>query len=186
MYESGVPRTQPCCREGRCTRKICKSASLPISPSLTFISISQTNARIMSFRNAVGSTAVMSVQASMQKFKSAEHIEEYVKSGLIYYGEIPFLYRTFKPTDVPSTKEKGGYKVVSVSSSELNATTANSPHQSRHGPFQNQAIMDTMLIYYGSRGIKQYLPTASSYGSNPVGMLALVCTGVRLRNTSIC
>ena len=70
----------------------------------------------MSFQNTVGSTTVMKVQASMQKFESTGHIEEYVKSSLIYYGEIPFLYRTFKPMDVPSTKEKGGYKVVSVSS----------------------------------------------------------------------
>lgn len=42
-----------------------------------------------------------------------ERISEYVKSAMIYYGEIPFLYRVFKPLDVRSKKEKGGYQVVS-------------------------------------------------------------------------
>ena len=89
--------------------------SLPAHLSIPYIL--QANAQIMSFQNTIESTAVMKVQASMQKFESAGHIEEYVKSSLIYYGEIPFLYHMFKPMDVPSTKEKGGYKVVSASSS---------------------------------------------------------------------
>jgi len=56
------------------------------------------------------------VQSFFKKYEP-EQIEEYVRAGLIYYGEIPFLYRVFKPTDVPAprSKERGGYKVVSGS-----------------------------------------------------------------------
>ena len=42
-----------------------------------------------------------------------DETEEYVRLALIYYGEVPFLYRVFEPTNVRSVKEKGGYKVVS-------------------------------------------------------------------------
>ncbi|KAF9641975.1 hypothetical protein BDM02DRAFT_3133425 [Thelephora ganbajun] len=101
--------------------------------------------------NAIGTAAVINVQNFMAKFKTPKLVEGYVKSGLIYYGEIPFLYRVFEPTEVRSSKEKGGYKVT------------------RHGLFQNQAILDTMLIYYGKRGTKQHLPPALSPGSNPMG-----------------
>ena len=43
-------------------------------------------------------------------------VEEYVRSGMIYYKEIPFLYHVFKPTTVQtkSKKEEGGYVVVSA------------------------------------------------------------------------
>ena len=53
--------------------------------------------------------------------------------------------------------------------------------QTRSGPFQNQPILDTMLAYYGKRGIKEYLPTdaPSLTGKNPVGALMLICTVVR-------
>jgi hypothetical protein len=59
--------------------------------------------------------------------------------------------------------------------------TWDSLSQTRSGPFQNQPIVDTMLAYYGKRGIKEYLPTeaASFAGKNPIGALALVCTAVR-------
>ena len=68
----------------------------------------------MSFRSAIGTTALINVKTFLDKFKKPEQVEEYVKSGLIYYGEIPFLYRVFEPLAVRSSKEKGGYKVVSV------------------------------------------------------------------------
>jgi hypothetical protein len=67
----------------------------------------------MNIRNLIGTTALINVKAFLDKFKKPELIAEYVKSGLIYYGEIPFLYRVFKPLGVRSSKEKGGYKVVS-------------------------------------------------------------------------
>ena len=67
----------------------------------------------MTFRNLIGTTALVNVKGFLDKFKDPERIEAYVKSGLIYHGEIPFLYRVFEPSDVPSPKEKGGYKVVS-------------------------------------------------------------------------
>lgn len=121
----------------------------------------------------------MNVQTFMRKFKTPELVEEYVKSGLIYYGEIPFLFRVFEPTTVRSSKEKGGYKVVSdFFPFRTKQSEAHLLCQTRHGLLQNQAILDTMLVYYGKRGVKQYLPTASSPGSNPVGVLALVCTAV--------
>ena len=44
---------------------------------------------------------------------AADCIEKYVKSAIIHYGEIPFIYRVFEPTSVRSKKEKSGYKVVS-------------------------------------------------------------------------
>jgi len=117
-------------------------------------------ARVMSFRNTIASNAVTSVQAFMMKFKTPELAEGYVKSGLIYYGEIPFIYRMFEPTAIRSSNERGGYQVT------------------RHGLFQSQAILDTMLIYYGKQGVKQYLPTTFSPGNSPVGALALVCTAI--------
>jgi len=55
----------------------------------------------------------MNVQAYVKRFKTPELVEGYVKSGLIYYGEIPFLYRVFDSTTVRSSRERGGYKVVS-------------------------------------------------------------------------
>ena len=45
-----------------------------------------------------------------------DEAEAYVASAFNYYGEVPFLYRTFEPTDEVEpdlTKERGGYKVVS-------------------------------------------------------------------------
>ena len=67
----------------------------------------------MSFRSVIGTTALINVKTFLEtKFKSPELVAEYVKSGLIYYGEIPFLYRVFEPSAVCSSKEKGGYKVV--------------------------------------------------------------------------
>ena len=69
----------------------------------------------MSFRSAIGTTALINIKTFLEtKFKSPELIAEYVKSGLIYYREIPFLYRVFEPSAVRSSKEKGGYKVVCI------------------------------------------------------------------------
>ena len=67
----------------------------------------------MTFCNMIGTTALINVKSFLDKFKDPERVEEYVRSGLLYHGEIPFLYRVFEPSDVPSSKEKGGYKVVS-------------------------------------------------------------------------
>ena len=114
----------------------------------------------------------------MTKFKTPELIAEYVKSGILYHGEIPFLYRVFKSTDVPSTKERGGYKVVSVPLLLIEHPSCSPRCQVRHGSFQNPAILDTMLIYFGKRGVGQYLPTLSAQGRNPIGMLALISTAV--------
>ena len=61
----------------------------------------------------IATTALFNVKNFLDKFKDPERVEEYVKSGLLYYGEIPFLYLAFQPSDVPCLKEKGGYKVVS-------------------------------------------------------------------------
>ena len=71
----------------------------------------------MSFRNIIANAALANIQSFLKKYDKPERVEEYVKAGLIYYGEIPFLYRVFKPTDVtaPKSKERGGYKVVSES-----------------------------------------------------------------------
>ena len=59
-------------------------------------------------------TALINIKTFLGKFKQPEHIEGYVKLGLIYYGEIPFLYHVFKSLAVHSLKERGGYKVVSL------------------------------------------------------------------------
>jgi len=96
---------------------------------------------------------------------------------MIYYGEIPFLYQVFNPTNVRSAKEKGGYQVVSRSSLFHPNALEFTPPQTRQGLFQQQAILDTMLVYY-TKGVKQDSPTASSPGTDPVGGLALVCTAV--------
>ena len=68
----------------------------------------------MSFRNCIASAAVINVQKLVARHKTPDLIAEYVRSGMLYYGEIPFLYRVFQCTDVRSRKEKGGYKVVST------------------------------------------------------------------------
>lgn len=72
---------------------------------------SQSNSRIMSIRNKIGRIALMNVQSYLARYTN-DQTEEYVRSALVYYGEVPFLYRVFDPTSVRSTKEKGGYKVV--------------------------------------------------------------------------
>jgi hypothetical protein len=83
----------------------------PLRHILTF---TQTTSRVMIFRNLIATTAIINVKNFLTlKFKNPDRIEEYVRSGVLYYGEIPFLYRAFEPSAVPSSKEKGGYKVVS-------------------------------------------------------------------------
>jgi hypothetical protein len=85
---------------------------LPLRHILT---LTQTSSRVMTFRNMIATTALINVKNFLVlKFKDPERVEEYVKSGLLYYGEIPFLYRAFQPSDIPCSKEKGGYKVVST------------------------------------------------------------------------
>ena len=92
----------------------------------------KAKARIMSFRNTVGSMAVAQVQSFLSRFKTPELVADYVRKSMIYYGEVPFLYRVFEPTDVRSTREKGGYKVVStlhsLSSPPQRITQDSSPH----------------------------------------------------------
>jgi hypothetical protein len=56
--------------------------------------------------------------------------------------------------------------------------------QVRHGIFQHQAIINTMLVYYGRQGTKACIPTASVPGEDPIGVLALVCTAVRPSHTT--
>ena len=67
----------------------------------------------MSFRNTIGTVALTNTQSYLARY-TRDQTEDYIRSGLIYYGEIPFLYRVFEPTNVRSVKEKGGYKVVSI------------------------------------------------------------------------
>jgi len=67
----------------------------------------------MSFRNTIGTTAITNVQSYLKRYTQDE-TEEYIQSALLYYGEVPFLYRVFDPTNVRSAKEKSGYKVVSI------------------------------------------------------------------------
>ena len=69
----------------------------------------------MSFRNAIAKRATENVQAYLKRF-DIEETEAYVASAFSYHGEVPFLYRTFKRTDMKVLdlkKEPGGYKVVS-------------------------------------------------------------------------
>jgi len=80
----------------------------------------------MSFRNTIGTTALTNIQTYLARY-TQDQTEEYVQSALVYHKEIPFLYRVFDPTDVPSAKEKGGYKVVSVSH-----PPQHTPHQYFH------------------------------------------------------
>ena len=100
----------------RATRSSLWYVISPFSSSLEILHLIQANARTTSFRNIIANVALAKVQSFLKKY-GPERIEEYVKAGMIYYGEIPFLYRVFKPTDVPApkSKERGGYKVVSGS-----------------------------------------------------------------------
>ena len=133
----------------------------------------------MSFRNTIGTMALANIQSYLKRYTQDE-TEEYIRSALIYYGEVPFLYRVFDPTNVRSAKEKGGYKVVSTFRPPPSSLAYLIPtfSQVRHGIFQHQAIVDTMLIYYGKQGTKACIPTVSIPGENPIGVLALVCTAV--------
>ena len=65
-----------------------------------------------------------------------ERIEQYVKLGMIYYGEIPFLYKVFDPMNVRSVKEKSTYKVVSGLSPSVSTLQAHSHPQTCQGLFQ--------------------------------------------------
>ena len=69
----------------------------------------------MTFRNTIARRALENVQAYLGKF-GVHKTHEYVESAFSYYGEIPFLYRTFEVTDTKEPdlkKEPGGFKVVS-------------------------------------------------------------------------
>lgn len=68
---------------------------------------------MMCFRNVIANAAVINVQNFMARHKNPDLAAEYVRFSMLYYGEIPFLYRVFECTNVRSKKEKGGYKVVS-------------------------------------------------------------------------
>ena len=133
----------------------------------------------MCFRNMIARHAQENVQAYMKHFDIHE-TEAYVASTFSYHGEIPFLYRTFKPTTEPELdlkKERGGYKVVSTSltlASRLLASLISL--QTRHGLFRHPAILEMMLTYY--RHIKSDIDTACLSGIHPVGALALVCAAV--------
>ena len=67
----------------------------------------------MSFRNTIANAALTNVQTFLARY-TPEKTEEYVQSAMLYHCEVPFLYRVFTPTGVPTRKEKGGYKVVSI------------------------------------------------------------------------
>ena len=69
----------------------------------------------MAFWNIISQRALAHVQAFIKTLgEDAQAVEAYVRSAMIYHGEIPFTYKTFKPTTVPASKkkEKGGYVVV--------------------------------------------------------------------------
>jgi len=89
------------------------SLRLIAEDSMKPLSHLQANNRVMSFRNKIGSTALTNVQIYLTRY-TRDQTEEYVHSAFSYHKEVPFLYQVFKPTDVPSHKEKGGYKVVSA------------------------------------------------------------------------
>ena len=133
----------------------------------------------MSFRNTIGTTALTNVQSYLTRY-TRDEVEDYVRSGLVHYGEIPFLYRVYERTDVRSKVEKSGYKVVSILRFVFLKLLNTTFSQVRHGIFQHQMIIDTMLVYYGKQGTKTCIPTASIPRENPIGALALVCTAVRI------
>ena len=62
----------------------------------------------MTFRNTIGNMAVTNVQSYLTRY-TQDQTESYVRSVVMYHGEIPFLYWVFKPTNVSVKKEKGGY-----------------------------------------------------------------------------
>ena len=117
----------------------------------------------MSFRNIIGTTALANVQNFLTRFQTPELIEAYIKAGLFYYGEIPFLYRVFKPTDVPSLKEKGKYKVVSNPPFTLLLTWGSAPDLlARHvmgcsRPNPSSTPCSSILEHAGSRIVSQWL-----------------------------
>ena len=135
----------------------------------------------MNFRNTIANTAVINIQTFMARHKTPDLISEYTRTGLLYYGEIPFLYCVFECTHVSSKKERGGYKVVGATFPFFLSFLAKQSDNSQtcHRLFQSQPILDTILVYFSRRGIKQHFPAVSVPGkNNPVGMLALVCTAV--------
>ena len=144
----------------------------------------QANVRVMTFRNMIGMMALVNVKAFLDKFKDPGRVEAYVKAGLIYYGEIPFLYCILEPSDVPSPREKGGYKVVSQCLSPSAEQHGLISPQTRSGPFQSRPILETMLVYYGKQGIKGYPPVENSIGTNPIGALAVICTAVSTKRST--
>jgi len=73
----------------------------------------KSNNRIMSFRNTISTTALTNVQSYLTHY-TRDETRDYIRSALVYHGEVPFLYRVFEPTNVRAKREKGGYKVVSV------------------------------------------------------------------------
>ena len=81
----------------------------------------------MNFRHNISTMALTNVQSYLTRL-TPEQTESYVRSAMLYYREILFLYRVFKPTNVTSKKEKGGYAVVSVLFSLVSFTRLLSPN----------------------------------------------------------
>ena len=81
----------------------------------------------MNFRHNISTTALTNVQSYLTRF-TLEQTESYVRLAVLYYGEIPFLYRVSKPTNVTSKKEKGRYAVVSGLFSLVSFTCLLSPN----------------------------------------------------------
>lgn len=93
----------------------------------------KANSRVMTFRNTIARRALENVQAYMNQFNDIDEAEAYVASAFNYHGEVPFLYRTFKPTDEVEPdlmKERGGYKVVSSFVSILPSLVTLTVHRS--------------------------------------------------------
>jgi len=92
---------------------------------------------------------------SVKRFKGPDKVEAYVRSGMIYYGEIPFLYKSFKPTAVHLKAEKGGYKVVSVradvTTGQMQASSANATNESRDGTATRQLFPGNKLTLTACR-----------------------------------
>ena len=81
---------------------------------------------------------------------------------MIYYGEIPFLYQVFTPTNVRSVKEKGSYQVVSRLSLLHPNTLGLTPARRPVKAYSNNKLSSTRCSSTTQRGLnsvcRRFLP----------------------------
>lgn len=135
-------------------------------------------------RNHIAADAVTAVQRHLpnvfrkKRLQTLEARARYIAGLFRSDDDHPFIWREYVEGDIQNHPEVGGYKTVSKTYS-YNIPSSLSIVQMRRGVFQSDPILETLLGYYSSSGIKEDVPTEDPGPGNwPLGVLALVTAAV--------